>query len=70
MGTPEGCKQYGCVMIRCKSALGGPFPSLLAYVNGLRKKLSCLVGPPFPAVMASFSATAGWHSPGYLIASS
>ena len=42
-------------------ALGGPFLSFLAYVNGVRNKRSHLVGPPFPESMARFSATAGWH---------
>ena len=32
----------------------------------LRNKPSCLVGPPFPAFMTPFSATASWHFPGLL----
>jgi len=30
-------------------------------INGLRNEQSHLVGPPFPAFKAHFSATAGWH---------
>ena len=30
-------------------------------LNGVRNKQSHLVGPPFPAFKACFSATAGWH---------
>ena len=37
--------------------------------NGVRKKPSGCVGPPFPAYMARFSATAGCHFSGDLIAS-
>ena len=37
--------------------------------NGVRKKPSGFVGPPFPAYMARFSATAGCHFSGDLIAS-
>ena len=35
--------------------------SVLFGVNGVRNKQSHLVGPPFPAFKACFSATAGWH---------
>jgi len=41
-------------------ALGGPFPVLFG-INGVRNKQSHLVGPPFPAFKACFSATADWH---------
>ena len=30
-------------------------------LNGVRNKQSHLVGPPFPAFKACFSATATWH---------
>ena len=36
--------------------------SVLFSLNGIRNKRSHLVGPPFPAFKARFSATAGWHS--------
>ena len=36
-------------------------------VNGLRIQLSHLVGPPFPAFKACFSATLSWHLPKALI---
>ena len=35
--------------------------SVLFGINGVRNKRSHLVGPPFPAFKACFSATAGWH---------
>jgi len=35
--------------------------SVLFGINGVRKKRSHLVGPPFPAFKALFSAMAGWH---------
>ena len=35
--------------------------SVLFGVNGVRNKRSHLVGPPFPAFKARFSATAGWR---------
>ena len=35
--------------------------SVLFGINGVRNKWSHLVGPPFPAFKACFSATAGWH---------
>ena len=30
-------------------------------INGVRNQRAHLVGPPFPELMACFSATAGWH---------
>ena len=44
--------------------------SVLFGINRLRNKLSYLVGPPFLAFMAHFSATQGWHFPRALIESS
>jgi len=35
--------------------------SVLFGINGVRNKRSHLVGSPFPAFKACFSATAGWH---------
>jgi len=35
--------------------------SVLFDINGVRYKRSHLVGPPFPAFKAHFSATAGWN---------
>ena len=35
--------------------------SVLFSENGARNKRSHLVGPPFPAFKAHFSAMAGWH---------
>jgi len=35
--------------------------SLLFGINGVRRKRSHLVGPPFSVFKAHFSATAGWH---------
>jgi len=35
--------------------------SVLFGINGVRNKQSHLVGPPFPAFKACYSATAGWH---------
>ena len=61
VGSPKGCKQYGSgIESYCRRAIS---------VNGLRNKLPCLVGPPFQVFMVSFSATAGWHFLGDLIAS-
>jgi len=36
-------------------------------INGPRNKLSPIIGPPFPAFKAHFSAVSGWHFPGDLI---
>ena len=35
--------------------------SVLFGINRVRNKWSHLVGPPFPAFKARFSATTGWH---------
>ena len=43
--------------------------SILFGINGHRNKLSYLVGPPFLAFTAHFSATPGWHFPRALIES-
>ena len=53
----------GSMVERSWLVLGGPFPSF--WHLGLRMLLSCLVGPLFPA---RFSATAGCHFSGDLIA--
>ena len=43
--------------------------SIVFGINGVRKQPSGFVGPPFPAYIARFSATAGCHFSGGLIAS-
>jgi len=40
--------------------------SILFGINGGRSERSHLVGPPFPAFKACFSAMAGWHFSGDL----
>ena len=43
--------------------------SVLFGINGVRNKRSHLVGSPFPAFKAHFSARAGWHFSRVLIGS-
>ena len=47
----------------CRKALVGTGRaiSVLFGINGLRSKLSYLVGPPFSSVYDPFSAMPGWH---------
>ena len=52
----------GSAVERSWSALGGPSGSESSRLHGF-------VGPPFPAYIARFSATAGCHFSGGLIAS-
>ena len=65
MGAPEGCKQHGHVWAQVVSRSNlvgtGRAISVLFGINGVRNKQSHLVGPPFPAFKACFSAMAGWH---------
>ncbi len=42
---------------------GGPFLFFFFCMNGRRKQLCHLVGPPFQAPMTIFCARAGWYSP-------
>jgi len=58
--------------LACRKALIGTGRAISALfgINGLRNKPSYLVGPPFLAFMACFSATPGWHFPRALIESS
>ena len=69
MGAPKGCNQHGHVWAHCRKALVGTGRAMFALfgINGLRKKLSYLVGPSFLVFMASFSTTPGWHFPRALI---
>ena len=63
MGTPKGCKSMAASGLISRSNLVGTGRaiSVLFGINGVRNKRSYLVGPPFPAFKAHFSATAGWH---------
>ena len=48
MGTPEGCKQHGCIWAHLRSNLVGTGRaiSILFGINGVRNKRSLLVGLP------------------------
>jgi len=60
VGAPGGMAMSG--LISRNNLVGtGRAISLLYGVDGVRNKQSYLVGPPFPAFKARFSATAGWH---------
>ena len=69
---PEGANSVAVSGLRGRKVLVGTGKAISAVfgINGLRKELSCLVGPPFPAFMVRFLATAGWNFSGGLIASS
>jgi len=62
---PKGANGMGVSGLTCRKALVGTGRaiSVLIGINRLRNKLSHLVGPPFLAFMACFSATPGWHFP-------
>jgi len=58
---PKGANSMVASRLVCRNNLVGTERtiSVLFGINGLRKKRSHLVGPPFPALRAHFSATAG-----------
>jgi len=60
---PKGANSMAMSGLTCRMALVGTGRaiSVLFGMNRLRNKLSYLVGPPFLAFMACFSATPGWH---------
>ena len=65
----QGANSMSASGLGCRKALVGAgwWPiSVLFGINGLGNKLSHLVGPPFPALRAHFSATMGRHLPGAL----
>ena len=55
---PKGVNSMAASGLISRSDLVG----VLFGINGVRKEQSHLVGPPFPAFKARFSATAGWHT--------
>ena len=59
VGAPEGCKQHGLIS-RSDLVGTGRAISLFFDINVVTNKQSDLVGPPFPAFKACFSATAGY----------
>ena len=63
MDAPEVCRQRATSGLISRSDLVGTGRaiSVLFSLNGVRNKLSHLVGPPFLAFKAHFSAMAGWH---------
>ena len=56
---PKGAKCMAMPGLSCGKALVGTGRAI-SVVFG-RNEMSHLVGPPFPAFKAHFSATAGWH---------
>ena len=64
-GAPEGI----ATSVRKALVCTGWSISVLFGINGLRNKQSHLVGPPFPAFKACFSAAPGWYLPEALIES-
>ena len=62
---PKGANSMAVSGLTCRKALVGTGRaiSVLFGINGLRNKPSYLVGPPFLAFTAHFSATPGWHFP-------
>ena len=65
---PKGADSMGISGIRFGNDLVGTGRaiSVIFGINGVKNKRSHLVGPPFPAFKARFSATAGWHFSGDL----
>jgi len=57
---PKGANSMAMSGLMSWLALRGPFLFFFG-INGVRKKQSYLVGPPFPVFKARLSATAGWH---------
>ena len=67
-GCTHGCKQHGHLCAWLEKGLYRVAISVLFGINGLRNKLSHLVGPPFSAFKAGcFLAIPGWHFPEALI---
>ena len=68
---PEGANSMAVSELRGRKVLVGTGKAISIDfgINGARKWLSGLVGPPFPAYMARFSATTGCHFSGDLNAS-
>ena len=68
---PKGVKSMTVSGLACRKALVGTGRaiSVLFGINRLRNKPSYLVGPPFLAFTAHFSATPGWLFPRALIES-
>jgi len=68
----KGANSMAMSELTCRKALAGTgrVISVLFGINRLRNKPSYLVGPPFLAFTAHFSATPGWLSPRALIESS
>ena len=67
-GEPKSHKEKGAnsmatsgLILRSDLVSIGRVISILFGINGVRKKRSHLVGPPFPEFKDRFSATAGWH---------
>ena len=60
---PKGANSMAESGFGCRNDLVGIGRAISALlgINGVRNKQLNLVGPPFPAFKACFSATAGWH---------
>ena len=69
---PKGANNMAVSGLACRKALVGTGRdiSVLFGINRLRNKPPYLVGPPFLAFTACFSATPGWHFLKALIESS
>ena len=69
---PKGANSMATSGLQCRKTLVNTERaiSVVFGIIGLRNKPSCLVGSPFPAFMARFTATAGSHFPGDLVANS
>ena len=67
---PKGANSMAVSGFHGRKALVGTgrVISVVFGINGLRNQPSCLVAPPFALFMARFSAMAGWHFLGDLIA--
>ena len=65
VGVPKDANSMAVSGLACRKALVGTGRaiSVLFGINGLtrRNELFYLVGPPFLAFTAHFSATSGWH---------
>ena len=60
---PKGANNMTMSGLACRKALVGTGRAISVHldVNGVRSMPPYLVGPPFLAFMAHFSATPGWH---------
>ena len=60
---PKGANSMVVFGLSCRNNLFGTGRaiSILFGINRARNKRSHLVGPPFPAFKACFSAIVGWH---------